>query len=120
MLVGLGHVSTDARSTPWRLIIITSVVTIAVTVTLALTFGRHRNQTDTTPAQRVVIEQLISVLLHDTETIQYDQVVDLYDGRGYSSGRADFSTAGGEALAVINAYTLQRPDNVLAQYVPAL
>jgi Glycosyl hydrolase family 46/Legume lectin domain len=71
--------------------------------------------------QRIMIDKIESVLLHDSDLFQYDRVVDQYDGRGYVAGRGDFSVANGEALAVVETYTASVPDNALGQtYLPAL
>ena len=67
-----------------------------------------------------MIDKLVNVLMHDSTSAAYDHVENAYDGRGYVAGRADFSTAGGEVLAVVEAYSAQRPDNVLAGFTPAL
>ncbi|GEM_PF-6696478 len=73
-----------------------------------------------TVQQHFIIGKLESVLLHDTATLQYDRIEDRSDGRGYTTGRGDFSTAGGEVLAVVEQYALKDPDNALQQFLPAL
>jgi chitosanase len=74
-----------------------------------------------TDDQRRMIDLLESVLLHDSEILQYDRIADQHDGRGYVAGRGDFSTAGGEVLAVVEAYTVDVPGNDLGDaYLPAL
>jgi chitosanase len=77
--------------------------------------------TSLTADQRRMIDLLESVLLHDSEILQYDRIADQHDGRGYVAGRGDFTTAGGEVLAVVEAYTADVPGNDLGDvYLPAL
>ncbi|MFG2042276.1 chitosanase [Dactylosporangium sp. NPDC048998] len=68
-----------------------------------------------TAEQRAVIEQLRSVLMHDTLVPQYARVVNQFDAHGYVLGTGDFSTAGGEALEVIQTYTARVGSNTLSR-----
>jgi hypothetical protein len=65
-------------------------------------------------------DQLISVFENATLELQYGDVKNLGDGRGYTSGRAGFTTANGDALQVVQAYTSQVPGNALSAYLPRL
>ncbi len=80
-----------------------------------------------TPQVKTVMDQIISCFENSTPVIQYDSVVNLDDGRGYTCGKAGFTTADGDALAVIDSYnqgpimeavhvlqTQQNPNNVHA------
>jgi Glycosyl hydrolase family 46/Ricin-type beta-trefoil lectin domain-like len=71
--------------------------------------------------QRLIIDRLESVLLHDTVVPQYDRVVNQFDGRGYVAGIGDFSTAGGQVLDLVETYTARVGPNALSRdYLPAL
>ncbi len=71
--------------------------------------------------QRLVIDQLESVLLHDTPVIQYDRVTPAHDGRGLIAGRGDFSTAEGETLALVEEYGARESESPLVRdYLPIL
>ncbi len=50
----------------------------------------------------------------------YSTVEHLDDGRGYTSGRSGFTTATGDAYAVVKLYTQKKPDNPLAKYLSHL
>jgi hypothetical protein len=73
-----------------------------------------------TNEQRDTINQLVSVLMHDTPVLQYDRVVDQHDGRGYVMGRGDFATADGAALLVVDSYEAAEPGNPLVGFIPKL
>ncbi|MFI6133920.1 chitosanase [Micromonospora sp. NPDC051141] len=74
-----------------------------------------------TPEQRLIIEKIRSVLMHDADAPQYGRVVDQADGRGYVAGTGDFSTAGGEIVAVLDTYTARVGANPLSlSYLPVL
>lgn len=71
------------------------------------------------PDQRRRTDELVSVFENGTTTLQYAYVERLDDGRGYTVGRG-FTTANGDALAVVRAYTDAKPGNGLAPYLPTL
>ncbi len=75
---------------------------------------------DLTADQRRRADQLISVFENDTIEIQYAYIEDLDDGRGFTAGRAGFTTANGDLLEVVEAYTSAVPDNPLAPFLPRL
>ncbi|MFI2710502.1 chitosanase [Micromonospora sp. NPDC018662] len=73
------------------------------------------------PDQRLIIEKIRSVLMHDADDPQYGRVVDQADGRGYVAGTGDFSTAGGEIVEVLDTYTARVGANPLSlAYLPVL
>lgn len=51
---------------------------------------------------------------------QYAYIEDIDDGRGYTGGIIGFTSGTGDMLALVQAYTEVRSDNVLATYLPAL
>jgi chitosanase len=50
----------------------------------------------------------------------YAYIEDLGDGRGYTGGIVGFCSGTSDMLAVVNAYTKAKKNNVLARYLPAL
>ncbi len=65
-------------------------------------------------------EQLINLFENDSFDFEYSYVEALDDGRGITAGRAGFTTATGDLLAVVKEYTRQKPNNLLAKYIPRL
>jgi chitosanase len=65
-------------------------------------------------------EQLTSLFENGTTEIQYGYVENLDDGRGYTCGRAGFTTGTGDAYEVVKRYTDRVPHNPLAKYLPEL
>lgn len=64
-------------------------------------------------------EQLTSIFENGKTEIQYGYVEELDDGRGYTCGRAGFTTATGDALEVVEVYT-KAVNNKLKKYLPEL
>lgn len=73
-----------------------------------------------TADQKRRAEQLTSIFENDTIVVQYGYVEALGDGRGYTAGRAGFTTGTGDLLDVVQRYTDAIPGNVLARYLPRL
>lgn len=73
-----------------------------------------------THAQRVRVDKLISEFENSTPVIQYCYIEALDDGRGYTAGRAGFTSATGDLLEVAQMYTDEVPDNPLADLLPRL
>ncbi|HEX3150633.1 MAG TPA: tRNA-dihydrouridine synthase [Gemmataceae bacterium] len=65
-------------------------------------------------------EALTSVFENDTIVIQYAYVEALHDGRGYTAGRAGFTSATSDLLDVVERFTAQVPGNPLAPFLPRL
>ena len=65
-------------------------------------------------------EALTSLFENSTIALQYDYIEALGDGRGYTAGRAGFTSATGDMLDVVRAYTRAVPGNALAHYLPRL
>ncbi len=72
------------------------------------------------PEQRHRADALISVFENGTPDIQYGYAEDIRDGRGITAGRAGFTTATGDALAVVQRYVSLNPQSPLAKYLPVL
>jgi hypothetical protein len=106
-------------SLAWRLgigVLVTIVAAVAVFV-IGRSPAEPRELSDD---QLTMIDKLVNVLLHDSTSAAYERIEDRYDGRGYVAGRADFSTAGGEVLTVVDVYSGLRPGNALEVFRPAL
>src|SRR5258706_10329736 len=89
-------------------------ITVLVIATLAVVFvGGHGRSLEIDTDQRTIIDRLESVLIHDTVVPQYGRVVNQFDERGYVAGIGDFSTAGGQALDVVQTYTARIGSNAL-------
>jgi len=73
-----------------------------------------------TKTQRTIADQFISIFENGTTDIQYDYIENFNDNRGYSAGRAGFTSATGDMLLVIQEYTKRKPDNSLAKYIDEL
>src|SRR5215218_7439049 len=73
-----------------------------------------------TNAQRHRVDQLISLFENDTPEIQYCYIENINDGRGFTAGRAGFTTATADLLEVVERYTRIVPDNRLAPFLPRL
>lgn len=71
-------------------------------------------------AQKYRCEQYTSIFENDSTNLQYDYCEDIFDGRGYTAGRAGFCTGTGDAIEVIMTYTAYKPANPLARYIPRL
>ena len=73
-----------------------------------------------THAQRFRADKLISQFENSTSKIQYCYIGALDDGRGYTAGRAGFTSATGDLLEVAERYTRAVPHNPLADLLPRL
>ncbi len=70
--------------------------------------------------QRRRADQLISTFENSTTEIDYAYAENLDDGRGVTAGRAGFTTATCDALAVIEVYDERVGENGLSAFVPEL
>lgn len=75
---------------------------------------------DLSNSQRAITDQIISIFENNTPMIQYDYIENLDDGRGYTAGRAGFTSATGDMLEVVERYTEISWRNALAVYLPRL
>jgi chitosanase len=73
-----------------------------------------------THAQRSRVDRLISEFENSTPVIQYCYVEALDDGRGYTAGRAGFTSATGDLLEVAEQYSAAVPGNPLEPLLPRL
>jgi chitosanase len=93
-------------------------------VLLAMLFALAAPAADAAPglthAQRLRVDKLISEFENSTPVIQYCYVEALDDGRGYTVGRAGFTSATGDLLEVAEQYTRAVPDNPLKDLLPRL
>lgn len=70
--------------------------------------------------QRDIADQIISVFENNDPVIHYDFIGNINDGRGYTAGRAGFTTATCDLLEVVNRYSLQVPTNSFVSFIPEL
>ena len=70
--------------------------------------------------QRRRADELVSAFENSTTEVQYGYAENLGDGRGVTAGRAGFTTATCDALAVIEVYGDDVGENVLSPFVPEL
>ena len=72
-------------------------------------------------ARQVEIEDhLVSAFENGTADIQYGYIDNLDDGRGYTAGRAGFTSGTGDLLLVVQRYAQLAAGNALEKYLPAL
>ncbi|WP_329333615.1 chitosanase [Streptomyces sp. NBC_01352] len=74
------------------------------------------------PAKKEIAMQLVSSAENSTLDwkAQYRYIEDIGDGRGYTAGIIGFCSGTGDMLDLVELYSDRRPDNVLAEYLPAL
>lgn len=70
--------------------------------------------------QLEIEDRIVSTFENSTTVIQYASIVNINDGRGYTAGRAGFTSGTGDMLEVVKEYTARAPENGLAKYLPAL
>ncbi len=72
-------------------------------------------------ARQIEIEdRIVSAFENSTTTIQYAFIANIHDGRGYTAGRAGFTSGTGDMLQVVEEYITLVPNNVLAKYLTPL
>ncbi|MCI3205965.1 MULTISPECIES: chitosanase [Pandoraea] len=70
--------------------------------------------------QTQVEDSLVSIFENLTLKIRYEYIQNLNDGRGFTAGRAGFTSGTDDLLQVVQEYTARKPGNALAPYLPAL
>ncbi|MFN8282390.1 MAG: chitosanase [Chitinophagales bacterium] len=70
--------------------------------------------------QKILADKIVSIFENDDTIIQYGYVKNLGDGRGYTAGKAGFTSADGDLLQVVQKYTALVPNNLLVPYLPTL
>ncbi len=70
--------------------------------------------------RRKIADQAISIFENGTTVLRYDYIENIHDGRGYTAGRAGFTTATCDLLEVVTRYTTVVPSNPLATFIPRL
>jgi len=73
-----------------------------------------------TADQKRRAEQITSVFENGTPILDYAWIDNIDDGRGYTGGRAGFTTATGDAYLVVQRYMDRVPNNPFAIYLPEL
>ncbi|PNG91780.1 Chitosanase [Streptomyces malaysiensis] len=74
------------------------------------------------PAKKEIAMKLVSSAENSSLDwrAQFEYIEDIGDGRGYTAGIIGFCSGTGDMLELVEYYTQQKPDNVLAKYLPAL
>lgn len=74
------------------------------------------------PAKKDIAMQLVSSAENSSLDWkgQYGYIEDIDDGRGYTAGIIGFCSGTGDMLDLVELYTEREPNNVLAEYLPAL
>ncbi len=70
--------------------------------------------------QRLIADQTISIFENGTPHLQYDYIENIHDGRGYTAGRAGFTSATCDLLEVLTRYQAIKPGNALEVFIPRL
>jgi len=70
--------------------------------------ARANRFTDPTAEQKV--DQIVSIFENSTPELQYGYIEALNDGRGYTAGRAGFTTATGDLIEVVHHYADLNPN----------
>ena len=65
-------------------------------------------------------EQYTSIFENDTTELQYAYCENIHDGRGFTAGRAGFTTGTHDAYEVIKKYSAKKHSNPLAKFLPEL
>ncbi|MFR9795658.1 chitosanase [Streptomyces sp. MS06] len=74
------------------------------------------------PGKKEIAMRLVSSAENSTLDwrAQYPYIEDIGDGRGYTAGIVGFCSGTGDMLDLVERYTVRRPGNALARYLPAL
>ena len=97
---------------------------------LLLVSACNSGNTSTSTASRVasisetrqveIEDHLVSAFENGTTDIQYGYIENLNDGRGYTAGRAGFTSGTGDLLLVVQRYSQLATGNALEKYLPDL
>lgn len=71
-------------------------------------------------AKKKRAEQLTSLFENSTIALQYDYIEALGDGRGYTAGRAGFTSGTGDMFDVVKRYSKIAPASPLVHFLPRL
>jgi chitosanase len=80
----------------------------------------YENGIPITATQRLIADQCISVFENGVPAIQYAYIENIQDGRGYTAGRAGFTTRTCDLLEVVRRYDALRPGQPIADHLPLL
>jgi chitosanase len=95
------------------------IAVLLVTLAAAVP-GAAADAAGLTHGQRTRVDKLISQFENSTSKLQYCYIKALDDGRGYTAGRAGFTSATGDLLEVAELYTRAVPGNPLEPLLPRL
>ena len=66
------------------------------------------------------VDQVVSIFENGTPEIQYCYIENIHDGRGYTAGKAGFTTATGDFYVFTKNYAAVNPATGLKKYLPEL
>ncbi len=67
-----------------------------------------------------VVDQVISAFENGSTEIQYNYIEHLHDGRGYTAGKAGFTTGTGDLYDLVKGYSRKKPDSLFTPLLPIL
>lgn len=109
-------------SSRWRSRALTtvSVACLSLGVVTAHASAASVNLDD--PAKKEIAMELVSSAENSSLDwrAQYKYIEDIHDGRGYTAGIIGFCSGTHDMLELVQYYTKQKPNNILAKYLPAL
>ena len=76
--------------------------------------------TGVTNIQKLVMDQIVSVFENSTPQLQYAYISAEGDGRGYTAGRAGFTSRDGDMLELFQYYLTLNPSSPLKTFIPIL
>jgi chitosanase len=98
----------------------TTATTTTAPTTTTTSSGLPPVGTGLSAAQKLRSVQLISLFENSTLELQYGYISNLNDGRGYTAGRAGFTSGTGDLVLVVRRYVAAVPSSPLAAYLPEL
>ncbi len=66
------------------------------------------------------VDQVLSIFENDTPVVQYCYIENIHDGRGFTAGKAGFTSGTGDLYQFVQNYEKARPETVLKKYLPEL
>lgn len=92
----------------------------SIVILLLFYFNFEGSCANLSSAQKKRAEQITSVFENDDIRLRYDSCENIGDGRGFTAGRAGFTTGTCDAIDVIEKYGRKKPNNGLAKYLSEL
>jgi chitosanase len=109
-----------------KLVGIAAAVALAASVPIALVTTANAATTKAVdlsdPAKKEIAMKIVSSAENSSTNwrAQFGYIEDIHDGRGYTAGIIGFCSGTHDMLELVQYYTSQKPNNILAKYLPAL